>query len=164
LSRAAEIRPDDERVILNLASVLEKLKRYEDAEKHLVALHAKHPDDPTTCNFYGYLLALMGKDLDFAEKLVGKALESEPQNGYYLDSLGWVFFMRGSYKRAVEELERASKIVGDDPVILEHLGDAYTALEKHRDALSAYEKSRSIQKDNPQLDRKIDASRKKVRD
>lgn len=162
LSRAAEIRPDDERVVLNLASVLEKSKRYEEAEKHLVALHAKHPDDPTTCNFYGYLLALMGKDLDLAEKLVAKALESEPQNGYYIDSLGWVYFMRGSYAKAAEQLERASKIVGDDPVILEHLGDAYSALSKHRDALRAYEKSRAIQKDNPQLDRKIDDSRKKA--
>jgi tetratricopeptide (TPR) repeat protein len=164
LSRASEIRPDDERVILNLASVLEKLKRYDEAEKHLKALHAKHPDDPTTCNFYGYLLALMGKDLDFAEKLVAKALENEPQNGYYIDSLGWVYFMRGSYERAVEELERASRIVQDDPVILEHLGDAYSALNRHRDALGAYEKSRSIQKGNPGLDRKIDESRKKSRD
>ncbi len=95
-------------MVLNLASVLEKLKRYEEAERHIASLHERQPDDPTTCNFYGYLLALMGKDLDNAEELVRKALEGEPQNGYYTDSLGWVFFMRGDYPRAIEELEKAA--------------------------------------------------------
>ncbi len=162
LSRAAEIRPDDERIALNLASVLEKMKRYEDAETHLARLYEKKPDDPTTCNFYGYLLALMGKDLDKAEGLVRKALEKEPSNGYYTDSLGWVFFMKGDFTRAVEELEKATKIVGDDPIILEHLGDAYEAAKRYRDALGTYEKSKGLQKENPGLERKIDAARKKA--
>jgi tetratricopeptide (TPR) repeat protein len=164
LSRGAEIRPDDERVVLNLASVLEKLKRYGEAEKHLAALHARQPDDPTTCNFYGYLLALMGKDLDKAEALIRKALEGEPQNGYYIDSLGWVFFTRGEYRHAVEELERAAAIAGNDPVILEHLGDAYSAVGRYREALDAYEKSKSIQDGREEVERKIDATRKKVGD
>jgi len=164
LSRGAEIRPSDERVVLNLASVLEKLKRYGEAEKHLAALHARQPDDPTTCNFYGYLLALMGKDLDKAEALIRKALEGEPQNGYYIDSLGWVFFTRGEYRHAVEELERAAAIAGNDPVILEHLGDAYSAVGRYREALDAYEKSKSIQDGREEVERKIDATRKKVGD
>jgi len=162
LLRGAEVRPGDERVVLNLASVLEKLKRYEEAEKHLAALHARQPDDPTTCNFYGYLLALMGKDLDKAEELIKKALEGEPQNGYYIDSLGWVFFTRGEYRRAVEELERAAAIAGNDPVILEHLGDAYNAVGRYREALDAYEKSKSIEDGREEVDRKIHATRKKV--
>jgi tetratricopeptide (TPR) repeat protein len=163
LSRAAEIRPGDERVALNLASVLEKLKRYEEAERHVAALHDKQPDDPTTCNFYGYLLALMGKDLGRAEELVRKALESEPQNGYYTDSLGWVFFMRGDYPRAIEELDKAATLTGNDPVILEHLGDAYCAVGRYREALDAYEKSKDIQKKNVEIQRKIDETKKKYR-
>jgi tetratricopeptide (TPR) repeat protein len=163
LSRAAEIRPGDERVVLNLASVLEKLKRYEDAERHIASLHALQPDDPTTCNFYGYLLALMGKDLDRAETLVRKALESEPKNGYYTDSLGWVFYMRGDYSRAIEELEKAASLTGSDPVILEHLGDAYAAAGRYREALDAYEKSKDIQTDGTEIERKIDETKRKHR-
>jgi len=163
LSRASEIRAGDERVILNLASVLEKLKRYEEAERHVATLHALQPDDPTTCNFYGYLLALMGKDLDRAEELIGKALASEPQNGYYMDSLGWVFFMRGDYPRAIEELEKAAAVTRDDPVILEHLGDAYRAVERYREALDAYEKSKDLEKKNGDIERKIDETKKKRR-
>jgi tetratricopeptide (TPR) repeat protein len=164
LSRAAEIRPGDERAALNTASVLEKMKRYDDAIRYVAALYERQPDDPTTCNFYGYLLALTGKQLDKAEELVRKALSAEPQNGYYVDSLGWVYYARGDYRRAVEELKKAAAIVGSDPVILEHLGDAYDAMGKHRDALDAYEKSRSLQKDKSgDIDRKIDETRKKTR-
>jgi tetratricopeptide (TPR) repeat protein len=163
LSRAAEIRPNDERVVLNLASVLEKMKRYEDAERHIAALHALQPDDATTCNFYGYLLALMGKDLDHAEELVRKALSGEPQNGYYTDSLGWVFFMKGDYSRAIEELEKAAALTHNDPVILEHLGDAYAAVGRYREALDAYEKSKDIQKTDGDIGRKIDETKKKYR-
>lgn len=163
LSRAAEIRPGDERVVLNLASVFEKLKRYEEAERHIASLHERQPDDPTTCNFYGYLLALMGKDLGRAEELIRKALEGEPQNGYYTDSLGWVFFMRGDYPRAIEELEKAAALTDNDPVILEHLGDAYSAVGRYREALDAYEKSKDIQKKNVEIESKIDATKKKQR-
>lgn len=166
LSRAAELQPEDERVVLNLASVLEKMERYEEAERWLALLHARQPDDPTTCNFYGYLLALMGKDLDTAENLVRVALAAEPENGYYLDSLGWVLFRRGEYGRAVEELEKAARFVHDDPVILEHLGDAYTAAKRFDEALAVYERSRSLQKNGgtQELARKIDEARRRAGD
>jgi tetratricopeptide (TPR) repeat protein len=166
LGRAAEIRPEDAHIVLSLANVLEKMKRYEDAERYLAVLHEKQPDDATTCNFYGYLLSLMGKELDKAEQLVRKALESEPDNGFYIDSLGWVFFMRGEYGRAVEELEKATKIVKDDPVILEHLGDAYKAAKRYRDAVTAYERSKSLRKDGGTNDlvRKIDEARSQAGD
>jgi tetratricopeptide (TPR) repeat protein len=165
LGRAAEIRPDDERVLLNLANVLEKMELYEEAVRYVASLHEKQPDDPTTCNFYGYLLALMGKELDKAEKLVRKAIDAEPDNGYYIDSLGWVFFMRGEYDRAVAELERAAKIVENDPTILEHLGDAYEANGRYREAVTAYEKSRTHQRgENEGLLRKIGEARKRAGD
>jgi tetratricopeptide (TPR) repeat protein len=131
-----------------------------------VVLHARQPDDATTCNFYGYLLALMGKDLEKAEELIRKALETEPENGYYIDSLGWVFFRRGEYDRAVEELERAARFVSDDPVILEHLGDAYNAANRYEEAVSAYERSRALREDGGTQDlaRKIDEARRRAGD
>ncbi len=73
----------------------------------------------------GYLLAQRRKDLAEAERLVLRALELRPDTGAFLDSLGWVYFQRGEYQRAVEALERASLLEPDEPVILEHLGDAY---------------------------------------
>ena len=158
-ARAVEVRPDSERALLNLAGSLERLGRYDEAEPIVAKLHERKPEDPRICNFYGYLLALMNTRLDEAERLVRTALRQDPENGYYVDSLGWVYFMRGEYERAVVELERAASLVEDDPVILEHLGDAYRSLERFRDALAAYERSRRLQGENSEILDKIDAAR-----
>ncbi|MFQ5510553.1 MAG: tetratricopeptide repeat protein [Candidatus Krumholzibacteriia bacterium] len=162
LARALELRPDDERALLNLGAVLERLQLYAEAERHVMALHERKPEDATICNFYGYLLALMGKDLDKAEALVQTALKHEPNNGYYTDSLGWVYYRRGDYARAIIELEKASSLVGDDPVILEHLGDAYRSLKRYREALAAYEKSLDLQGENSEVLGKINSARERL--
>lgn len=157
LERADALQPDDRGVMFNLASVHEKAREFDRAEKILVRLHRNHPDDPAVCNFYGYLLAEMNKELDLAEELVRAALAKEPDNGYYLDSLGWVLYKKGEYRAAVIELERAIAKLGEDAVILEHLGDAYTSMSRYKDALSAYNKSRRLQ-DNPSVREKIEST------
>jgi tetratricopeptide (TPR) repeat protein len=162
LQRSRDLKPTDERLLINLASVLEKLNRYEEAESHLVKLHELKPEDPTVCNFYGYLLALMGKDLKRAEVLVRTALKNDPNNGYYIDSLAWVYYMRGEYNRAAAELEKASGIVENDPVILEHLGDTYQSLRRYEDAIAAYEKSIELHDDKSKILKKIDAARERL--
>jgi len=158
LLRSNELRGGDRGTLLNLASVHEKLVEYGDAEACLIELHDLAPDDATICNFYGYLLAIMGKDLDLAEQLVLKALEGEPENGYYLDSLGWVYYQMGDYAKAVVELEKATMRVSDDPIILEHLGDAYRALQRFDEARTAYQKSSKLQDDNSQILEKIEST------
>jgi tetratricopeptide (TPR) repeat protein len=83
----------------------------------------------------------MGKNLDEAEKLILKALELEPNDGFFIDSLGWVYYQKGDYKRAVSELERAVSLVVDDPTIIEHLGDAYEKLGRQQEALDRYRRA-----------------------
>lgn len=158
LARARELSPDDSATLLNLANVYEKLKEFGEAEKCLSALYRLDPTDPTVCNFYGYLLAEMRKDLDFAETLIRTALRNDPENGYYLDSLGWVYYQMGEYSKAVIELEKASAAVSDDPVILEHLGDAYKALRRMAEARTAYQKSSSLQDGNQKILEKIQST------
>lgn len=161
LSRAGELEPERQDILFNLASVYEKLHRYDDAERTLTDLYRLAPDDPAVCNFYGYLLAVMNKDLDRAETLVKHALEKEPDNAYYIDSLGWVYYQRGDYARAVTELERAVKIVGEDPTMLEHLGDAYSGLSRFKDALAVYRHSSRLQS-NPELREKIQSTQRRL--
>jgi tetratricopeptide (TPR) repeat protein len=158
LLRANEINENDRGTLLNLASAFEKMERYGEAERYLKQVYELDPDDPSVCNFYGYLLAVMSKDLDLAETLILKALGSDPENGYYLDSLGWVYYQKGDYARAVVELEKASLRVGDDPTILEHLGDAYRALRRFEEARTAYERSSRLQDGNRDIIEKIQAT------
>lgn len=164
LERALKLAPEDHRVLLGLAGVLEKLGRYADAETHIVKLHGLRPDDPAVCNFYGYLLTLMEQDLDKAEQLIRTALLLEPDNGYYVDSLGWLYYVRGNYRKAVEQLEKASELAAGDPVILEHLGDAYWSLQSYRKALAAYEKSLDLRGQSSEILEKIQAARNQLGD
>lgn len=160
LHRSLALQADSRGALLALATIEEKTRNFEAAEKHLIALHDMKPDDAAVNNFYGYLLAEQGKDLEKAEKLIRKALTLEPSNGYYLDSLGWVFYQRGEYAKAIVELEKASGIVVNDSVILEHLGDAYRAMKQYGKALAVYEQSKELQGDNQVLLDKIEKLRK----
>ncbi len=60
--------------------------------------------------------------------MILQAVEAEPDNAAYLDSLGWVLFRLGRFDEAVVQLEKAAAIDEPDPVILDHLGDAYQGL------------------------------------
>ena len=73
--------------------------------------------------------------------MVLKALDLKPNDGYITDSLGWIYFQKGHYKKAVKFLRKAIKLAPDDPVISDHLGDAYMKLDQYKDALDAYRKA-----------------------
>jgi len=74
-----------------------------------------------------------------AEEMIKKALEIEPENGAYWDSLGWVHYKQGEYMQALEEIKKALKYEEDDPVIKEHLGEIYYKLGNKSQALKLWE-------------------------
>jgi tetratricopeptide (TPR) repeat protein len=102
------------------------------------------PDHAAAMNFIGYLLAQRGRNYEEAERLVRRALELRPDTGAFLDSLGWIHFQRGDYPRAVEALERAATLEPEEPVILEHLGDAYQRLARAGDAAGAWRRALEV--------------------
>jgi tetratricopeptide (TPR) repeat protein len=67
--------------------------------------------------------------------------------------LGWVYYQRGQYQKAVEQLERAVDLSGDDPTITEHLGDAYQKLGKYREASHEYQDALTRTKEADQVGR-----------
>ena len=104
------------------------------------------------------MFAERGENLDEAVQLITKALELEPDNGYFIDSLGWAYFQQGRYPEALDQLKRAvAKAKEEDPVIFEHLGDAYAKNGLNDEALTAWEKAL-------QLDPNADGVKKKVED
>ena len=90
-----------------------------------------------------------------------KALELEPENGFFIDSLGWAYFQKGMYREAVTELERAAGIVADDPIIFDHLGDAYLKIDEKGKALESWRKALELDPEDEDLS---DALRKKIGD
>ena len=83
------------------------------------------PKNAQALNYLGYMLADRGTRLDEALGYIRRAVALDPQNGAYLDSLGWVYYRMGNYDLAEENLRRASEKIGSDPTVQAHLGDLY---------------------------------------
>src|SRR6185503_20480117 len=92
LTTAIQRFPNEETVYFLQGSLHEKQKKYDDAEKAFRKALELQKDDPAVLNYYGYMLAARGTRLDEAEAMVQKAVQSDPTNGAYLDSLGWVYY------------------------------------------------------------------------
>jgi len=109
-----------------LAVCNESLDRVSATVAHLKAYLELEPDDPEALNFLGYFYADNDMNLDEAEKLIEKALAADPDNGFYLDSLGWVYYRKGNADKAVQYIRRAIRqMQNDDAILRDHLGDAY---------------------------------------
>lgn len=95
-------------------------------------------------NYLAYTYAESGQELDSAEKLARRALELKPQDGYVMDTLGWVLFKRGSFEESVKVLEDAHRLQPDEAIIADHLGDAYYYFRMPERAKRLYEKAAAI--------------------
>ena len=114
-----------------------------------------NPKDAQAHNYLGYTYAEMGVNLDEGLEHIKKALEIRPDDGFFIDSLGWVYYQMKRYDEAIRYLEKAAELVHDDPTILEHLGDAYLARRDFRLALKNYKKARTLDPKKKELDEKI---------
>jgi tetratricopeptide (TPR) repeat protein len=112
-------------------------------EEILERILAEDPDDPSVNNDLGYLYADQGKNLAQAEKMIRKAVEAEPNNAAYQDSLGWVLFKLGKYEEARAPLEKAvaNSTGSGDATLWDHLGDLYHRLELTDKAVEAWQKA-----------------------
>lgn len=99
-----------------------------------------YPDDVSALNDLGYLWADRGEHLQRAYRMIRQALDAQPDNGAYRDSLGWVLFRLGRPDEAIVELEAAVKIE-PDPVVLDHLGDVYLELGRADQARDAWRRA-----------------------
>ena len=112
-------------------------------EEILEEIYKDDPEDPSVNNDLGYLYADQGKNLDQAESMIRKALAAEPDNGAYLDSLGWVLFKRDKFEEALPYLEKAVKNSpgAGDETLWEHLADVQERLKQPAQALENWKKS-----------------------
>ncbi|MGE5194162.1 MAG: tetratricopeptide repeat protein, partial [Deltaproteobacteria bacterium] len=112
-------------------------------EEILEEIYKEDPEDTSVNNDLGYLYADQGKNLDQAESMIRKALSAEPENGAYLDSLGWVLFKRGKYEDALPYLEKAVKNSpgAGDETLWEHLADVHERLNRPAQAVDNWKKS-----------------------
>ena len=122
----------------NLGTAYDKLNRFDDVVQEMETAIKLDPHHADALNYLGYSYAERGIRIDQAVSLTKQAVALKPENGYYVDSLGWAFFKSGQVSEALVELKRAAALVGDDPVIYEHLGDIYATQQRLSDAREAW--------------------------
>lgn len=140
-----------------LAVCYEDIDQFEPAESHLKAYLEIDPDAADVLNFLGYLYAEKNVHIVEAEKLINRALEIEPENPFYLDSLGWVRYRQGNAKEAVDLIQRAIYgMESDDAILRDHLGDALLLQGDVERALSEWKRARRLDPKLEGVQEKID--------
>jgi len=144
---------DDEstrrRARLMLSAVLVESGDNLEAEKVLEELYAERPDDPGVNNDLGYLYADHGKKLEQALEMVELAVEADPDNRAYLDSLGWVLYRLERHEEALQALKKANSDPDfKDATLQEHLGDVYKALNRIDEAVEMWKKALATEEES----------------
>jgi tetratricopeptide (TPR) repeat protein len=132
---------DQEYVFFVLGSIYERQKKYDLAEEEFRKVLAANPLNAAASNYLGYMLADRGVRLEESVKYIQKALELDPSNGAYMDSLGWAYFKMNRYDLAEPHLEKAAQLISGDPTIQEHLGHLYIQMGKKSLAREAWERA-----------------------
>lgn len=122
-------------------ALYEKMKDWERAEAEFRKVLDADPDNASALNYLGYMFADRGVRLEEADKLISRALELEPGNGAYMDSLAWVYYHQGKLGEAEDLLVRALERIGNDPTVHDHLGDVYFKRGKTREAVQQWQNS-----------------------
>ena len=125
----------------------------------LKALELRH-DQPYVLNYLAYSWVEKGIHLDKAKQMLERAVELRPNDGFIVDSLGWILLSMGDKAAAVEKLEQAVELEPQDPTINDHLGDAYWKVGRHAEARFQWRRALALKPD-PAVAAKIEAKLQK---
>ena len=125
----------------------ERTKRWPEAEADFLKALELEPEQPFVLNYLGYSWVDQGLHLDRAKNMLNRAVELRPDDGFIVDSLGWVHYRLGDYDAAVDSLERAVELEPADPVINDHLGDAYWRVGRQREARYQWQRVLTLEPD-----------------
>ena len=130
---------------------LERSQQWPRAEADFLAALEFEPEQPYVLNYLGYSWVDQGIHLERAQKMIKRAVELRPNDGYVVDSLGWVLYRLGKFAGAVRELERAVELRPEDPIINDHLGDAYWRVGRRQEARFQWRRSLSLEPEDDLL-------------
>ena len=136
----------------------ERSKQWSKAEADMRKALELQPEQPHVLNYLGYSWIDQGINLDEGMRMIKRAVDQRPDDGYIVDSLGWAYFRIGNYEDAVKNLERAIDLKPEDPTINDHLGDAYWRVGRTLEAKFQWAHARDLKpepEDLPKIEAKI---------
>ena len=122
----------------------ERSKNWALAESDFISALELSPDQPQILNYMGYSLLERKEKLDQALKMIILAAEKSPDSYHIIDSLGWAYYKKGDFGKALLYLEKAMEIESTDPIVNDHLGDVLWMLGRKREAKFQWKKSLSF--------------------
>jgi tetratricopeptide (TPR) repeat protein len=137
----------------------ERSKQWGKAEADMRKALEMQPEQPHVLNYLGYSWIDQGINLDEGMKMIKRAVDQRPDDGYIVDSLGWAYYRIGNYEEAVKNLERAIDLKPEDPTINDHLGDAYWRIGRALEAKFQWAHARDLKpepEELPKIEAKIE--------
>jgi tetratricopeptide (TPR) repeat protein len=136
----------------------ERSKQWDKAEADLKKALELFPEQPQVLNYLGYSWIDQGVNLDEGMRMIRRAVEQRPEDGYIIDSLGWAYYRLGQYDEAVKHLERAVELKPEDPTINDHLGDVYWKVGRLTEARFQWSHAKDLKpepEDLPKIEEKL---------
>lgn len=147
----AKLQPDFWHLHYVRGMAQEQAGNWDAAEKDLQEALKIEPNHPFVLNYLGYAWADKGIHLDDSLAMIQKAADLQPDDGYIVDSLGWVFYKLGRYQEAIPHLEKAVELLPYDPTINDHLGDAYWRVGRKLEARFQWERAQNHSEDEKMI-------------
>lgn len=139
--KLSDDQEEKENIWFMRGAMFEHQKKLEAAEAEFRKVLQSNPDSAGAMNYIGYMLADANLRLEESLDLINQALEREPGNGAYLDSLGWVQYRMGRWEEAERNLRVALQKTPRDPTVHDHMADVLMKQSKLREAVAQYERS-----------------------
>jgi len=159
LKKGVELYPDNVQLLFEYGLLLEQEGKQNEAITSMEKVLKLQPDHVEALNYLGYTWADNNIHLEKALAYIKKAIALKPDNGYILDSLGWVYFRMGELEKARIALEHALTLEPKDPYIHEHMGDIYQSTGQKEKARETYRQALEMFKDRKmkeKMQKKID--------
>ena len=154
--KALKAEPDDVSLLSTLGLVYNTLKRYEESEAMYEKALKINPDDAFILNNYAYNLSVRGIKLDKALVMAKKAIQKDPKNANFLDTIGWIYFKLKDYEFARDYIVRSLEVNSNSAVVNDHLGDVYEAMKDETNALKYWKKAYELSPNSQNIKEKIE--------
>ena len=144
INKAISLNDKKDTYYFERGALQERLGQFDPAIVSMKRTLEINPHHSNAHNFIGYIYATQGVELDKALRHLEQALNIQPRNGYFLDSLGWIYHKKGEPEQALLHIKKAMVYAQPDPVLYDHLGDVYFSMDNVTEARKAWKTSLAL--------------------